>query len=96
MPSRKGKRRPRVADLSALLEALIKAEIDFIVVGGLAAVAQGAPITTMDMDIVPRQSNDNIEKLFACGSAFPPAMRVTARGTIKQRITCPALASHNQ
>jgi len=65
MPSRKGRSRPRVADLSALLEALTKAEIDFIVVGGLAAVAQGAPITTMDMDIVHRQSDDNIEKLLA-------------------------------
>ena len=65
MPSHKGRRRPRVADLSALLEGLTKAGIDFIVVGGLAAVAQGAPITTMDMDIVLRQSNDNIEKLLA-------------------------------
>jgi hypothetical protein len=65
MPSRRGRSRPRVADLSALLEALTKADIEFIVVGGLAAVAQGAPITTMDMDIVHRQSNDNIEKLLA-------------------------------
>ena len=65
MPSRKGRKRPRVVDLSALLEALTKADIEFIVVGGLAAVAQGAPITTMDMDIVHRQSNDNIDKLLA-------------------------------
>jgi len=48
-----------------LLEALTKAGIDFIVVGGLAAVAQGAPITTMDMDIVHRQSKDNVKKLLA-------------------------------
>jgi len=65
MPSRKGRKRPRVVDLSALLEALTKADIDFIVVAGLAAVAQGAPITTMDMGIVHRQSNDNIDKLLA-------------------------------
>jgi len=65
MHSSDGKIRLRVVDLSALLEALTEAGIDFIVVGGLAAVAQGAPITTMDMDIVHRQSNDNIEKLLA-------------------------------
>jgi len=65
MPSYKAKSKPQVADLSALLEALSKADIDFIVLGGLAAVAQGAPITTMDMDIVHRQSKDNIEKLLA-------------------------------
>ena len=65
MPSRKDRKRPRIVDLSALLEALTKTDIDFIIVGGLAAVAQGAPITTMDMDIVHRQSNDNIDKLLA-------------------------------
>ncbi len=58
MPSRDGRNRPRVADLSALLEALTEAGIDFIVVGGLAAVAQGAPITTMDIDIVHKQSKE--------------------------------------
>lgn len=63
MPSDKPQSRPRVADLGVLLEALSKAEIEFIVVGGLAAVAQGAPITTMDMNIVYRQSKGNIEKL---------------------------------
>ena len=49
MPSDKGK--TENAGLSALLEGLINAGIDFILVGGLAAVVQGAPITTMDLDI---------------------------------------------
>jgi len=34
-------------------------------VGGLAAVIQGAPVTTMDVDIVHQQSWDNISKLFS-------------------------------
>ncbi len=38
-------------DLSAVLEGLTKADINFILVGGLAAVVQGAPVTTMDVDI---------------------------------------------
>lgn len=38
--------------LSSILEELIKANIKFILVGGLAAVVQGAPITTLDVDIV--------------------------------------------
>lgn len=50
-------------DLSAIIEGLIKADIKFIVVGGLAAVIQGAPITTMDVDIVHYRSFDNISKL---------------------------------
>ncbi|MBT8366878.1 MAG: hypothetical protein KJP23_19490 [Deltaproteobacteria bacterium] len=53
------------ADLSAILEGLTKAGIDFILVGGLAAVVQGAPVTTMDVDIVHNQSPKNISKLLA-------------------------------
>lgn len=49
--------------LSALLIGLDRAGVEFILVGGLAAVIQGAPITTMDIDIVHRQTQDNISKL---------------------------------
>ena len=51
-------------DLSAILEGLIKSDIRFILVGGLAAVIQGAPVTTMDVDIVYEQSPENISRLF--------------------------------
>jgi hypothetical protein len=52
-------------DLGAILEGLIEAGVDFILVGGLAAVVQGAPVTTMDVDIVHNQSPENIAKLLA-------------------------------
>ncbi|MBC8180243.1 hypothetical protein H8E88_03880 [candidate division KSB1 bacterium] len=52
------------AELSSILEELLKADINFILVGGLAAVVQGAPVTTIDVDIVYDQSSDNIEKLY--------------------------------
>lgn len=55
---------PSDPDLSALLEGLIEADIQFILVGGLAAVIQGAPVTTMDVDIVHSRSPENISKLF--------------------------------
>lgn len=48
------------ADLSSILEGLIKADIKFILVGGLAAVIQGAPVTTMDVDVVHDRSSENI------------------------------------
>jgi hypothetical protein len=41
------------------------AGIDFILVGGLAAVVQGAPVTTIDVDIVHNRSPENIAKLVA-------------------------------
>ena len=44
-----GGRKPTSASLGELLEELLKAGVDFILVGGLAAVIQGAPVTTMDV-----------------------------------------------
>lgn len=54
---------PEQADLDALLEALVAAGVEFIVVGGAAAVLHGAPTTTWDLDIVHRISPENIERL---------------------------------
>lgn len=52
-------------DLSAIIEGLMKADVKFILVGGLAAVVQGAPVTTMDVDIVPHRSPENVSKLYS-------------------------------
>jgi predicted nucleotidyltransferase len=53
----------RIINLGDLIEGLSEAGIEFIIVGGLAAVIQGAPITTIDLDIVHHQKKDNILKL---------------------------------
>lgn len=63
MPSGERNNNPDSADLGALLDALMASGVEFILVGALAAVAQGAPITTLDVDIVHRQTDENIEKL---------------------------------
>lgn len=51
-------------NLISLLEELLQAGVEFILVGGLAAVVQGAPVTTLDVDILHRRSPENIAKLF--------------------------------
>ncbi len=51
--------------LTSLLGRLAAAHVELIVVGGLAAVAQGAPITTVDLDIVHRRTPENLERLLA-------------------------------
>ena len=57
--------RPEQADIGALLRALTAAGVDFIVVGGAAAVLHGAPVTTLDLDIIPRADDDNMARLQA-------------------------------
>lgn len=49
--------------LETLLATLASSDVEFIVVGLLAAVAQGAPVTTHDLDIVHRRTPENIAKL---------------------------------
>lgn len=54
---------PATADLEGLLHALCSHGVEFVVVGGAAAVLHGAPTTTHDLDIVPEQSEENLERL---------------------------------
>lgn len=61
MPSKN--KRTQVPDLGTLLKGLKEAGVEFVLVGGVAAVVQGAPVTTFDLDIVHRQTDENIEKL---------------------------------
>ncbi len=53
---------PSTADLDALIQALLGAGVEFIVIGGAAAVLHGAPVTTQDLDIVHRRTADNVQR----------------------------------
>lgn len=46
-----------------VFETLMSHQVEFIVVGGLAAVVNGAPVTTFDVDIVPKLDDENIDRL---------------------------------
>ncbi|MDF1564456.1 MAG: hypothetical protein P1V51_15535 [Deltaproteobacteria bacterium] len=54
---------PTEADLGALIEALLDAEVRFAVVGGAAAILHGAPTSTLDLDILVERSKENAERL---------------------------------
>jgi len=47
------------------LEVLDRHRVECILVGGVAAVLQGVPISTLDTDIVYRRTADNIDRLVA-------------------------------
>lgn len=54
---------PKQADLERLIVELIEGGVELIVVGGAAAVLQGAPTTTLDLDIVHRRTPENVQRL---------------------------------
>lgn len=46
-----------------LLRALVDGDVEFVVVGGVAAVLEGAPISTFDLDIVYSMHEENLTRL---------------------------------
>jgi hypothetical protein len=51
--------------LTSILDVLLDHEVGFVLVGALAAVAQGAPVTTHDVGIVHARTADNLDRLMA-------------------------------
>lgn len=50
-------------ELEALIDGLLDAEVEFVVIGGMAAMLHGAPIVTGDVDIVHRRTPENVARL---------------------------------
>jgi hypothetical protein len=46
-----------------LLQVLTRHGVSYIVVGGVAAIVEGAPVTTLDLDIVYEQEAENVQRL---------------------------------
>ena len=46
-----------------ILRLLTTNEVEFIVVGMTAGILQGAPVTTLDLDVVHRRTPDNVARL---------------------------------
>jgi predicted nucleotidyltransferase len=64
-----------MTDFERLLRTLADAEVDFILVGGVAAAAHGAARLTLDVDIVYSRSPANLERLVAALSPHKPYLR---------------------
>jgi hypothetical protein len=53
----------RSARSAEILRLLARKEVEFIVVGMTAGVLRGAPVTTVDLDIVHRRNPENVARL---------------------------------
>lgn len=51
------------ARFAEILRLLARYEVEFIVVGMTAGILQGAPVTTVDLDVVHRRSPENVARL---------------------------------
>ena len=63
-----------MTDFAALLRMLVSERVEFIVVGGAAAVAHGSARLTADLDIVYQRTPDNINRLVNGDIIWAPAI----------------------
>lgn len=63
-------------DFLAILKILTAHRVDFIVVGGVCAVLQGAPVTTFDLDIVHSRDSGNVDRLLGALEALAAHYRL--------------------
>lgn len=52
-------------DPERLLTVLHRHEVEFVLIGGLAAVVHGSPLPTTDVDVTPSRDGDNLDRLAA-------------------------------
>lgn len=62
-------------DLEQIIPALVKSKVDFILVGGMAAILHGAARITFDVDLVYSRRGENISRLAAALAPYTPKLR---------------------
>lgn len=64
-----------ITDFDQAIAVLTDAQVEFIVIGGVAAALHGSPRTTLDLDVVYRRSRENLERLVSCLGPHSPCLR---------------------
>lgn len=59
-----------------ILRVLAEHQVEFVVIGGLAAVLHGADYITTDIDVTPRRTRENLDRLSAALDALDARIRV--------------------
>ncbi len=62
-------------DLERALNALRDREVEFVLIGGAAMVAQGSAQVTQDLDICYERSRENIRRLVKALAPYRPRLR---------------------
>jgi hypothetical protein len=80
--------------LIATLRALHDGGIDFILVGGLAAVLNGAPVDTFDTDVVHSRDISNIKRLLPVLESLDAVFRIQPERRLRPNASHLASAGH--
>ena len=64
-------------NLEGLLERLVRHEVEFVVIGGYAAMAHGSTYVTFDVDVCTPLNGANLERIHAAVADLHPYHRMT-------------------
>ena len=64
-----------MSELNRLLQRLIEADVEFVIVGGFGGVLHGSSLVTRDLDVCALLTPTNVEKLRAAFREFNPSHR---------------------
>ncbi len=64
-----------VVDFERLLHVLSDGEVEFLIVGGVAATVHGSSRFTSDLDVVYRRTGENLSRLVTALTPFGPYLR---------------------
>lgn len=64
-----------MTDIEKLLEVLTAHQVEFIVIGGVAAIAHGAARVTYDLDVVYERAPVNLSRIVQALEPFQPYLR---------------------
>jgi len=67
-------------DLAQVIPPLVEAKVDFILIGGMAAILHGSARVTFDVDVVYSRTPENIERLAAGLAPHQPYLREAPPG----------------
>jgi predicted nucleotidyltransferase len=56
---------PKAPDLRSLLEPLVRNEVDFVLIGGMAGIARGSNYPSYDLDVAYARDKSNVRRLVA-------------------------------
>jgi predicted nucleotidyltransferase len=73
--------------LAATLRALYEGGVDFILVGGLSAVLNGAPVHTYDVDVVHSREPENVARLLPVLESLDAVFRIQPERRLKPTVT---------
>lgn len=66
---------PRL-DPEHLIATLVEHDVQFIVIGAIAAIAQGGPLITHDLDLTPTREAANLERLATALTKLDARLRI--------------------